>query len=208
MRIHTSNDAITIPFIRTALDLNADAQRIAKHVSFKVLQEHGSRSHERSFEIQLEAAVRDNGRRWGNSGSYGAGDAYTATFDEWGWMLSSLFEKDPDMQVGSGQKPVYENAEDFHRMTGDTYNLVEMQRVLSEDPEDDPYPFVIGRSGIGRCGYGRSDGESVFGRYFYSGYDKELYAAIQRWIDGKKQGNERVKYLPRTLSEYKAFAHI
>ena len=79
--------------------------------------EHGSRTHARAFEILLTGTSN----RLTNSGKYGAGEDYAATWDEWGMFLFRLFDRDPFMRVGGIKAPVYKNADDFDRRTGGRY---------------------------------------------------------------------------------------
>jgi len=206
MRIHSNT--LTPQQIIDTLGVERQTGRIAKHVGFKRLTQHRSRTHATSFEVQLEAAVHDRGRRLGNSGSYGAGSDYAATYDEWGWLLAALYTIDRYMVVGSVNQPVYENANHFHDATGMTYYPARLIEWLEQG--DDPFPFVVGRASgpdKGRYGYGRSDGDVAFGRQLYLSAG-EMQAAIDRHAAGKKQGNEYVKYLPRTIDEVRAFARI
>lgn len=207
MRIHTDSTQITIPVIRGILQGQKDLGRIAPSVGFKILDEHKSKTHLQAFEIQLEAYAPGQGRRMGNSGSYGAGRDYAATYDEWGWLLAGMYKLDAAMVCGATQHPAYADRASFHEITGETYSPESLVLVLSEDPEDDPYPYVFGRGGLGRYGYGRSDGGSMFGRPVYSGWYRDLDDAVDRWKAGKKQGNQQVKYLPRSIEEYRKFAN-
>lgn len=154
MRIHT-NITVTEQRIYRTLREQIELGRIAPHVSFKTLDEHGSRSHAVAFEIQLEADERDNGRRAGNSGSYGAmrpeSDGYAATYDEWGWLLAALYIADPIMVVGTPRSPVYANAEDFHRKTAWTYDPERLIDALENG--DDPFPILTGRAAKTKRGY-------------------------------------------------------
>lgn len=207
MRIHS--DTLTEQQIRDALNAERESGRIAKHVGFKRLTQHRSRTHATSFEVQLEGAVADRGRRLGNSGSYGAGQDYAATYDEWGWLLAALYKIDRFMVVGSVNHPVYGGSHNFREATGWTY-APEMLIEHLERGHDDPFPYVIGKGtgpDKGRFGYGRSDGDTVHGRRVYYN-TAELNAAYERWQQGKKQGNEYVKYLPRTVEQIRSFAHL
>jgi hypothetical protein len=186
MRIHTAR----IPNRLVITDALASQQavgRIADHVTFKTLVQHRSTIHEFAFEVQLEAAVRDNGRRAGNSGSYGVmrpeRDGYAATYDEWGWLLAALYRVDPYMHVGSASNPIYTDDEHFHDRTAWTYLPERLIPALTA--YGDPFPYVSGRAAhtkrghqIGRYGYGRSDST--------------------RWGGVHK---------PRDLDEYRAFAY-
>lgn len=165
MRIHTNDITLTEQRIYHALQEQITLGRVARHVSFKTLDEHGSHTHAAAFEIQLEANERDNGRRAGNSGSYGPmrpeSDGYAATYDEWGWLLAALFIVDSDMIVGTPKSPVYSGAENFHRKTAWTYDPERLIDALENG--DDPFPIItgqgaktkrgyfVGRRGAGRC---------------------------------------------------------
>lgn len=214
MRIYTNSRVIDEQVIHNALESEKKAGRIAPHVIFKTLSSHRSNRFDRAFEIQLEALERDNGRRAGNSGSYGAMrpeyDGYAATFDEWGWLLNALYEMDPYLVVGSPKSPIYRNREDFDEKTGLTYNYSEMLSMLRYEEEEgwedaDPYPFVLGRGSMrGRYGAGRHSEFSGRFRY-YSQAEKDN--AVEAYYAGKRQGNNYVKFLPRSLNAYEKFCH-
>lgn len=153
MRIHSN--LIRADKVRDALAAEKAAGRIAPHVTFKVLHECGSRSHAFAVEIQLEAAIRDNGRRAGNSGAYGAMipevDGYAATFDEWGWLLAALFGLDPAMIVGTPKNPVYRDRSDFDNRTSLTYTPAALIHEI--ETSGDPYPYITGRAAKTKRGY-------------------------------------------------------
>jgi hypothetical protein len=75
-----------------------------------------SRKRPNGFDVTLfaEPGQDRNGkkRRHKNSGNYGAGYSYAATYDEHGWWMAKLFEKDPEMVLDR-----YDGAQGFHRMT-------------------------------------------------------------------------------------------
>lgn len=153
MRLHSNK--LRASHVRDALQAEKDAGRIARHVTFKTLKEHGSRSHEFAVEVQLEASVRDNGRRVGNSGSYGSmseGDLYAATYDEWGWLIAALYEIDPYAVWGTVKYPQYADAVDFHHITGMTYDPENLIWYL-ENGYGDPYPIVTGQGAKAKRGY-------------------------------------------------------
>lgn len=185
MRLHT--DTLTYSDITDALQAEKDAGRIARTVTFKMLSEHKSQSHTRAFEVQLEswAAIPGDGRRRGNSGSYGAmsdEDGYAATYDEWGWLMAALYRSDPEAVWGSVKHPQYASATDFHAKTGETYTLAALAAKL--DAGTDPFPYVAPRQLKARQGAGR-------------------YATpINAW------GREYTRHAPRTAAEYRAFAKI
>lgn len=195
MRIHTDKIGHT-QTISDALKAQKQLGRIAPHVFFKTLEHHGSRSHQFAYEIQLEAEERDNGRRAGNSGSYGAMrpeyDGYAATFDEWGWLLAALFEVDPKMMVGSWKNPTYAGSEHFDERTAWTYNPERWLKYVNEWPpladDRDPFPFVTGRAASTKRGY-------MIGR---RGADRA--SGPGRWA-------RLVREQPRTVAEVRAFAY-
>lgn len=188
MRIHTNDITLTEQRIYHALQEQITLGRVARHVSFKTLDEHGSRTHAAAFEIQLEADERDNGRRAGNSGSYGAmqpeSDGYAATYDEWGWLLAALYEIDKDMVVGSSKTPVYANAVAFHRMTAWTYAPELLIDALENG--DDPFPYITGRAAKTKRGY-------FLGR---RGADRQAVEPFWPHV-----------VRPRTIDEVRAFAY-
>jgi hypothetical protein len=114
MKIHTDHISYT--------DLH-DALRVAGlSALYAEVSSHGSRSRHHSFNVKLTAdAGRDrNGkkRRLENSGQYGAGYNFAATYDEWGYWLAELFERDPDMTA-----TYYKSRDDFHAQTGGKYRV-------------------------------------------------------------------------------------
>lgn len=186
MRIH-SNTLTTANFYG-ALRIEKDAGRIARHVYFKTLTEHGSKSHGAAFEIGLEAIHRDRGRRAGNSGSYGAMDdgSFAATYDEWGWLLSALFEIDPAMLCGSPRYPAYRDRDDFDEKTGLSYRPAALLESLRVD--GDPFPYVSGRGSKSKLG-------SVIGR-----------RGAQRISEADGRGRIWAVYKPRTIEFVEALA--
>lgn len=160
MRLHT--DTLTADTIRDAFRAEVEAGRIARSVGFETLTEHRSTTHARAFEVKLGSYSKapGDGRRWGNSGGYGATSQttgeYTATYDEWGWFLAALYQVDPVMVVGSKSSPIYSDADHFAVRTGATY-APGLAKYIEE--VGDPYPYRSGRDLVGRRGAGRSDGE-------------------------------------------------
>lgn len=200
MRIHTNN--LTRADLVTALEAEIKAGRIADAVTFKVRTEHRSTVRARSYEVQLESFEPGQGRRVGNSGSYGAGDNYAATFDEWGFFLAALFRVEKGLLVGTPRNPIYDGSDDFDDRTGMTYNA---PRLLARIRRGyDPYPFTVGRSSnrIGRLGSGRADADD-------RRIDRrEINAAVERFTMGKSQAGQYVRYLPRTVQDVATFHHM
>lgn len=153
MRIHSNK--LSAMHIIHALQDEKIAGRIAFTVHFKTIEKKGSRTHANAFEIQLSSSEKEagDGRRAGNSGAYGAGDEYAATYDEWGFLLAALFELDLNAVVGSVKNPIYDGYGDFHKKTGLSY-----WRELADYLETgfDTYPYVSGKNSAGRRGYGRT----------------------------------------------------
>lgn len=103
MRLHT-NTLTHADFI--------NAQLVAK-VQADVTM-HNSRSRDHGFTVKLtgDAPNRPNG--WNRDRD---GDVHAASWDQWGIFLSVLFDRDPDMVVGSVGRPTYANVYDFDRKT-------------------------------------------------------------------------------------------
>jgi hypothetical protein len=185
MRLHS--DIITANNVLVALVSEQDAGRIAGSVRFKVLDTHGSKTHAAAHEVQLESVGRipGDGRRAGNSGSYGAmgwEDGYAATYSEWGWLMAALYRIDPAAVWGSVKHPQYASAADFHEKTGMTYALGDLLVRLVKGV--DPYPYTLPRMVKGREGAGRfAEKQTAWGRDF-------------------------TKYAPRNAKWYAEFAHL
>lgn len=141
MRIHTDT-LLRERDIHAALQKAKDEGHVSPHVGFKKLEPHGSSRRYVAWEVQLEALVKlpGDGRRFGNSGQYGAispnmghSDVWAATYDEWGWFLASLFDADPDLST-----QYYVDLDDFANSTTLNYSHAAQTRTL----KDDPYPYV------------------------------------------------------------------
>jgi len=192
MRIHSNH--ITANDVMVALVDEKRAGRIAPTVRFKELAEHGSKSHARAIEVQLESTskVEGDGRRVGNSGSYGAmgwENGYAATYDEWGWLIAALYRLDYWAVWGSAKNPVYADGDHFNERTAFTYAGKDMLEMLESGERHgdhgDPYPYVRkGAVKIGRHGAARDDGTAAY-----------------RWPS-------IFAYRPRTAAEYRKFAHL
>lgn len=201
MRIHSNVIGYTQQ-IRNALAAEKAAGRIASHVTFKTLAPHRSHSREFAYEVQLEAAQRDNGRRAGNSGSYGAMrpeyDGYAATYDEWGWLLAALYRIDPAILVGMPSSPYYRDREDFNHKTGLTYDPWAWFAYVNEWPtfadSRDPYPYITGRAVGTKRGY-------LIGRRGAGRLHETQGAEHARW-------GRRVEERPRTVAEVAEFTHL
>lgn len=190
MRVHS--DHLTTNDFMVALKAEKDAGRIAGTVGFKVLSAHGSKSRNGAIEFQLESwdKVEGDGRRQGNSGAYGAGENYAATYDEYGWLLAAIYRMDIWAVCGSPSNPVYADSDDFADKTGFTYAGQDMLDMIEYEErhgggDGDPAPYVRkGARQRGRVGAGRDDGRHA-----------------SRWPS-------LYRYAPRSAAEYAAFAHL
>ena len=102
MRIHTNSHATIVDAAVTA------GVTLTKNVM------HGSRTHPRAFEVNLEGSST----RRPQSGPSGLGSGYAATWDEWGMFLAAVFAIDPLARTRD-----YECAAHFHWATTGRYHL-------------------------------------------------------------------------------------
>jgi hypothetical protein len=130
MRIHTNLTSDTINTLTYGID-GVDIE----------WTERGSRSRARAFDFHL-VAVERKGRRRGNSGRYGAGYEYAATWDEWGIVFARIFALDPEMNCYA-----YHGAADYHFKTaqrfarfGELDTLAASGRQVFMFPDDVPFP--------------------------------------------------------------------
>lgn len=99
----------------------AEAEVRAKHGQIRVVKmdAHGSRSHQRAFEVLLEGDGSVNRRKPGHSGvDYSDADQYAASYDSWGFFLAHLFALDPGAKA-----TYYADATDFHRKTDGRFEV-------------------------------------------------------------------------------------
>lgn len=92
--------------------------------TIETLSSHGSRSRDHAFEVKLTG----NSNRRPNGGSYGAGDDYAATWDQWGVFIGQLFNLDPDMTT-----IYYHDAGAFDAVTLGRFDIL----------PDEPVPFSL-----------------------------------------------------------------
>jgi hypothetical protein len=112
--------------IHTSLEM-AEIQRAASkaRVGFTSISQHGSRSHERAFEVILTGSSR---RRQNQ------GNDYAATWDEWGIFLGHIFDLDPDAKCWA-----YKDATDFNFQTNRRFDYGEIPTDMHGD-----HKFEIG----------------------------------------------------------------
>lgn len=117
MRLHSN--IITHSNIMDALKAAKKDGQVDPFVNFEILEERGSRSHTRAFEIQLSwdgDKIKGDGRRFKNTGKSGADSVYAATYDEWGYFISNLFGYDEQAKFGH-----YKHYDDFLSQTNFQY---------------------------------------------------------------------------------------
>lgn len=117
MRIHTSLN------YRQMRDV---ARVSGAPVSFEKLEELGSRTHDRAFEVALSGT--------GGKPGFARGDWQAATWDEWGAFFGALYDADIDARCGgSVEHPVYRDAEHFHFKTGSRFRNYAARGYLPTD---------------------------------------------------------------------------
>jgi len=135
MRLHTN---LSSRQLHEALNAAKAAGHVTPDVRFVNLEEHGSQTHARAFEVQLgtydkyslPAGYRDqnghrlNVRRYKNSGGSGAASGWygppavwSATWHEWGWFIAAVFAADPPARWGAVKGWGYRDEADFNRKT-------------------------------------------------------------------------------------------
>jgi hypothetical protein len=119
MKLHSN--ILTEADVREALSRAKRRGNVDRLIDFSELSARGSRSRKNGFEVRLEwlgTKVKGDGRRWTNTGSYGAdtGGAYAATRDEWGWFIAELFQMDEHAIFG-----YYEGMDNFDTSTRHAY---------------------------------------------------------------------------------------
>lgn len=197
MRIH-SNIIITAQQVQDALKAEQAAGRIARSVGFKILTQHRSQSRATAFEVQLESVgkVAGDGRRVGASGAYvnsQGSNLYAATFDEWGFLLSALFDLDNDLTC-----TYYKSAADFDERTGHWYSADLADSIANAEGSDDcgdPMPWVsCQRSGGSEPRVGKIGKVGSIRRYSDYEYDQL-----------SRHAANYAMHAPRTSAEVRAF---
>jgi hypothetical protein len=90
---------------------------MTRDIDFVQFEYENSRTHPNGYLIQLgtddKTSGPTNSRHYKNSGQWGADtQVWAATYDEWGWFIAELFERDPDAKFGH-----YKSYDDFHAQT-------------------------------------------------------------------------------------------
>lgn len=128
MRIHLNTDTPNLTLIR-ALRMAREAGRIAPSTDIEHVEVKSSRSHTLAVEVHLAADDKAPGeRRFANTSYQQADDdrrmPYAATYDEWGWFLSHLFDAHPDARAVGPR--TYKNRDDFHAQTNGAFELTQV----------------------------------------------------------------------------------
>jgi hypothetical protein len=125
MKLHTKldmNDVYASMLVTQARGL------MAEDVFFYQIIEEPSRTHQYGFKIQLGTWDQRSGPK--NSRNYkqmttksGKTDdkLWAATYEEWGWFLADIFDRDPDASFGH-----YKTKALFHEMTKGKFRLEEL----------------------------------------------------------------------------------
>lgn len=125
MKLHSN--ILTESDVRDALERAKKRGHVDRLTVFDVLDAKGSRTRKNAFEVHLEwigDKVKGDGRRWTNSGKRGADSydngrgTYAATYDEWGWFIAELFDKDENAVFGH-----YKGMDSFNSQTKHAYEL-------------------------------------------------------------------------------------
>jgi hypothetical protein len=124
MKLHTKLD---IGEVYNSLIVTKARELMTEDIFFHKLIEEPSKTHSHGYIIQLATTDQRSGpknsRYYKNTGTRGAhstgGDRlWAATYDEWGWFIADLFERDPSASFGH-----YKTAAKFHEMTKNKYRL-------------------------------------------------------------------------------------
>lgn len=124
MRLHTSltETELYCAMIDVGTDVYLDYTR------------HGSRSHERAFEVSLTGfgARHTRAKNTGTVGAFGYGER-AATWSDWGRFIAGVFERDP-----SAKCAYYADAADYHAKTHGLFapGAVVTPRTLAAEVRD------------------------------------------------------------------------
>ena len=113
MRIHS--DTLTKADLVNALQMGKTDEVFLLHCIEKM-----SRSRNHAFEVTLRGHGKRHTRRPNNS-RHGGGrsdEFMAATYEDWGWWLTFLYQRDPQMR-----SDYYSNAGDFHKKTNGQFVL-------------------------------------------------------------------------------------
>lgn len=166
MKLHTS---LTYRQVHEALALAQRGGLITPDVMLVTCGEHGSRTHPRSFDVQLgsydkhslppgttdQHGKRMRVRRFKNSGSHGATSQYgtgenvwSATWHEWGWFMAAIFDADPQARFGDNPARSshpqyvwgYASQADFDAKTDGQFTDLARLHAVAGPPPQPPQP--------------------------------------------------------------------
>jgi hypothetical protein len=126
MKLHTKLD---IGEVYNSLIVTKARDLMTDDIYFYQFIEQPSRTHPHGYLIQLgtydQRSGPTNSRRYKNTGKRGShaerntGEPlWAATYEEWGWFIADLFERDPGARFGH-----YTSAAKFHEMTKNKFHL-------------------------------------------------------------------------------------
>lgn len=126
MRLHTS---LTEPQVREALTRAQETGHVAGDVTFTAFSQRTSRTHPRAFEVSLgvpkevlyiplpDGYADHRGKPQKKRCTARDGVSWAATWHEWGWLISAVFDADPSSRWG-GKSWGYDDRDDFDQKTG------------------------------------------------------------------------------------------
>lgn len=125
MKLHTKLEYVDV---RNALGAAKLKDKVGYDVNFVILKKATSKSHPNGWMITLGSTEErptgtDNNhkRRFRNKGTgpdkRGDFAPYAATWDEWGWFMAEVYNRDPNAKIGS-----YRSEDDFHGQTMHKYD--------------------------------------------------------------------------------------
>jgi hypothetical protein len=124
MRIHT--DTLSAMHV---INATHHADRVSgARVRPERLEQRGSRSHTRAFDVILSSDGTLTRRRTQTNR-----DAFSATWDQWGYFLGYVFAADPGATVPG----VYSDAADFHEKTGGKFTSYDGYTYTATDVQED-----------------------------------------------------------------------
>jgi hypothetical protein len=114
MKLHTK---LTSHDISEALENVKQHGLVTEDISFVQFAYESSRSHANGYLIQLGTTNKyslpsGKKRHYKNSGDRGADMIWAATYDEWGWFIAEIFDRDPNAKFG-----YYKSRDDFNEQT-------------------------------------------------------------------------------------------
>ena len=128
MKLHTNLNILKLNNILRQL---RQAGTIASGVDLLILNSASSRSHDRRIDLSLGLMAKDATHRRARNrmGADDGGYPYAATYDDWGWFISGVFDADPTAKfVGA-----YNGREDFDTRTWQAFTTV---------TGVDPFPYA------------------------------------------------------------------